>query len=222
MSSCALEPRGRGEVIAEGVLRSFHAERVLDGVSLRLAAGSVAALIGANGSGKSTLLRILAGVLEPEAGSVLVAGSPPGRGSAGFVPAGDRMLNWRLTGAQNLEFYARVGGVGGGNVGSAVRAAAEAADAGSLLHKPAGECSTGQRRRLMLAVALVGSPPVMLLDEPFADLDERGCAAVESVSRRWADLGGSVLYAAPGGDQGPPFDLEFRFRDRRLETEPRS
>lgn len=222
MSTGPLEPRGAGGVIAEGVRRSFRGEVVLDGVSLRLEAGSVGALIGANGSGKTTLLRIFAGVLDPERGSVLVAGRPPGCGFAGFVPAGERMLNWRLTGAQNLEFYARIAGVSGRGIEPVIQAAAVSVGAGHLLHKRAGEYSTGQRRRLMFAVALVGSPPVLLLDEPFADLDEEGCATVERASRRWADEGGSVLYAVPGRGQGPRCDLELRLRDGRMDPGLRS
>ena len=212
-----LQPRGKGTVVANDVRHSFGEEPVLHDLSLRLEAGTTAGLIGANGSGKTTLLRILAGVLEPEAGSTLIAGHPPGRGFAGFVPAGDRMLNWRLTGGQNLEFYARIAGVPSASLSRTVRAAAEATVAVELLHKRAGECSTGQRRRLMLAVALAGSPPLVLLDEPFADLDDEGCRAVEQFSRRWAEYGGSVLYAAPGNGQGPPCDVELYLRGGRLQ-----
>lgn len=221
MSSWALEPRGVGEVEVGELRRSFRGQKVLDGASLHVDAGSVAALAGPNGSGKTTLLRILAGVLDPESGSVLVAGRAPGSGLAGFVPGGDRMLNWRLTGAQNLQFYARIAGVARASVDIAVQAAAEAADAERLLDKRAGECSTGQRRRLMVAVALVGSPPVLIFDEPFADLDEDGCAAVALVARRWAASGGSVMYAAPSRDQGPESDIVFRLQDGQVEKESR-
>ena len=129
------------------------------------------------------------------------------------------MLTWRLTGAENLEFYARIAGVARRRIDSVVRAAAEDADTGPLLAKRAGECSTGQRRRLMLAVAPVGSPPVLLLDEPFAHLDEPGCVVVEQLSHHWAEAGGSVLYAAPGSGQGPRHDVGLRFKEGRVEAE---
>ncbi len=198
------------------VHRSFGAERVLDGASLHLEPGRVAALIGPNGSGKTTLLRILAGVLQPDSGSVSVCGQAPGRGLAGYVPAGDRMLNWRLSGRENLRFFARIAGVRRGEVDTAVRAAGEMGDAGDLLGKRAGQCSTGQRRRLMLAVAFLGSPPVLLIDEPFSDLDEEGCAAVEAASRRWVEADGLVVYAAPKRSEGPRADTVYRFADGRI------
>jgi ABC-2 type transport system ATP-binding protein len=199
-----------GAIVLEGLRRSFGHERVLHDVSLRVASGQIVALIGPNGSGKTTLLRILAGVLEPDAGSVAVAGQRPGRGLAGYVPAGDRMLNWRLTGRENLRFFGRIGGVRRNDVPSAILAAAHSADASDLLDKRVGACSTGQRRRLMLAVALLASPPVLLIDEPFSDLDDQGCSAVETASRRWAGGGGLVLYAAPKRSEGPRADLVYR------------
>lgn len=211
-------PSGSGSVEIAGLSRSFVGEGVLDGVSLDIREG-VTALIGANGSGKTTLLRILAGVLDPDRGTVRVAGRPPGRGLAGFAPAGDRMLNWRLTGGENLAFFARLKGVPRGLLDRAIGAAADAADAGDLVSKIVGRCSTGQRRRLMLAVALVGSPPVVLLDEPYADLDERGIAAVDVLASRWANAGGLILYAAPKAEDGPPAGIVVRLVDGRAEVD---
>jgi ABC-type multidrug transport system ATPase subunit len=202
-------PASPGSLEAEGVTRSFGARRVLEGVSLRLEAGTLAAVVGPNGSGKTTLLRVLAGVLLPDAGRVDVAGAPPGSGRSGFVPAGDRGLYWRLTGRANLEFFAGISGVGGTDVAWA----AEALDAEPLLDRRMGVCSTGQRRRVAIARALVGRPPVVLIDEPYADLDEPGCAAVEVACRSWTSGGGVVLYAAPLEAEGPEPDV-------RLELQP--
>ena len=218
MSVSLASPDARG-ILLEDVSRSFGHERVLGGVSLRSEPGRVAAFVWPNGSGKTTLLRILAGVLLPDSGSVLVCGQAPGHGFAGYVPAGDRMLNWRLSGRENLRFFARIAGVRRGDVDTAVLAAAAIADGADLLGKRAGECSTGQRRRLMLAVAFLGSPPVLLIDEPFSDLDDEGCAAVESASRRWAEAEGLVLYAAPKRSEGPRADAVYRFADGQIVEE---
>jgi ABC-2 type transport system ATP-binding protein len=214
--STPLASAGARGIVLEDVARSFGRERVLHGASLYVEPGRVAAFIGPNGSGKTTLLRILAGVLLPDSGSVAVCGEAPGHGLAGYVPAGDRMLNWRLSGRENLRFFARIAGVRRGDVDTAVLAAAEMADAADLLGKRAGECSTGQRRRLMLAVAFLGSPPVLLIDEPFSDLDDEGCAAVEAAARRWAEADGLVLYAAPKHTEGPRANAVYRFVDGRI------
>jgi ABC-2 type transport system ATP-binding protein len=203
-------------IVLDDVHRSFGPERVLDGAALQVDRGKLVAFVGPNGSGKTTLFRILAGVLEPDSGSVSVFGEAPGRGLAGYVPAGDRMLNWRLSGRENLRFFARIAGVRRAEVDPAIRSAAELADASELLGKRAGECSTGQRRRLMLAVAFLGSPPAVLIDEPFSDLDDEGCRAVEASSRRWADAGGLVLYAAPKRTEGPAADVVYGFADGRI------
>jgi ABC-type multidrug transport system ATPase subunit len=174
-------------------------------------------VVGDNGSGKTTLLRILAGVLDADAGLVSVADAPPRHGLSSFVPSGDRMLHWRLTGAQNLGFFARLGGAGGPSLQADVRLAAAALDAEDLLQRHVGECSMGQRRRLMLAVGFLARAPVVLLDEPDADLDDDGRAAVEAACRSWADHGGVVVSATPTADSGLRADALARLTAGRIE-----
>jgi ABC-2 type transport system ATP-binding protein len=184
-------------VTAEGCSRRFGGRVVLSDVTFSLEPGTVAALIGANGSGKTTLLRVLAGTLDVDAGSVRVAGGPPGRGAASFVPAGDRMMHWRLTGRSNLEFLAALRGLESRERDDAIVGVAERLGAGSLLDTRVGECSTGQRRRLMVAAGFLAAPPLILLDEAFEDLDEEGKAAVATSVEDHAAAGGVVVLAAP-------------------------
>lgn len=193
-------PAGPGGIELHGVSRSFRGRTVLRDVTFEVRPGELAAVIGPNGSGKTTLLRILAGLLTADAGRAVVAGAPPGAGHAGFVPPGDRGLYWRLTGRQNLAFFGRLG------VGepAALEAVADAVGARDLLDRRVGECSTGQRRRLAIARAVIARPPVLLVDEPFAELDPEGCSAVEALLATWVAEGGSVLYAAPAVGDGPP------------------
>jgi ABC-2 type transport system ATP-binding protein len=191
------------------VERRFKGVQVLNGVDIVIAAGQVGAIIGPNGSGKTTLLRIIAGILAPDAGSVSVASGKPGKGLAGYVVAGDRGLYWRLTALQNLEFFAGVGGLLPAEARLRSRQVLDALDSGELGPKRVEICSTGQRRRIAIARGFVSCPPVALVDEPFADLDEEGCRAVESLVRLWADGGGSVLYAAPIRGVGPAPDVVF-------------
>ncbi len=212
-----LIPRSAGSVSVAGLVRRFGDHAVLDAVDLEVASGSVAMVLGDNGSGKSTLLRILAGVLDADEGRVSVAGAPPRCGLSSFVPAGDRMLHWRLTGAQNLGFFARLAGAGGPRLDADVRLAAAALDAEELLQRKVGECSMGQRRRLMLAVGFLARAPVVLLDEPDADLDDDGRDAVEAACRSWADHGGVVVFASPTADNGLRADALARLTNGRIE-----
>ena len=198
-------------VAARALSRNFGSVTVLSGLDLELGAGAVVALVGRNGSGKTTLLRILAGVLDPTSGEALVAGEPPGAGLATYVSAGDRMLNFRLSGAKNARFLAP------DRLDDAIAAALEALDASALGDRLVGSCSTGERRRLMLAVALVVGAPVLLLDEPFADLDDEAGQAVASACRAHAQAGGLVLYATPSEGLGPAPDRTLHLVGGRLE-----
>ena len=193
----AFRPRPDGSVHASGVSKRFGDTRALNAVTLSLPAGSVAALIGHNGSGKTTILRLLAGVLDPDEGEIRVAGEPPDRGHTGFAAAGDRGLHWRLTGDQNLRFFAQVAGAPPAGAALRARVAAEALGAGELLPRRVGTCSTGQRRRLAIARAFVANPSTVLLD---------GLGLAHAADRNPRDLSGgereraalaAVLVAAP-------------------------
>lgn len=213
----AFGPQRPASVRTEGLSRAFDEVFVVRDAAMGLDEAAVVSLIGANGSGKTTFLRIVAGVLAPSAGTVSVCGRAPGQGLASYVAPGDRMLNWRLTGRQNLEFFARIAGRRRAFVPAAVRDAAAMLDAVDLLDKHVGECSTGQRRRLMLATGFVSCAPVILLDEPYADLDRDGRDAVAAAARHWADAGGIVMYAAPVEEDGPPADVVFGLRAGSVE-----
>jgi ABC-type multidrug transport system ATPase subunit len=211
------QPRIPGSVELADCSRSFGSRVVLERCSLLAGPGDILALHGANGSGKTTAIRILAGVLAPDSGQALVCDAPAGRGSAAYVPAGDRMLHWRLTGEHDLRFYAALAGSTGEEAAALIEGAAEAVGASSLVGRTVGECSTGQRRRLMVAAALVTGAPVLLLDEPFSDLDREGREAVSSACRTWAESGGVVVYAAPEPGDGPPATQAFAVVGSTLE-----
>ncbi|MDR7274012.1 ABC transporter ATP-binding protein [Catenuloplanes atrovinosus] len=146
-------------VTAAGVRRAFGPATVLDGVSLDLRRGEVAALIGGSGSGKSTLLRVLAG-LDPDAtGDVTV------RGRSAVVFQEHRLLPWKRV-AANVALGVRGPGV-------AARTAAALDEVGLADRGTAwpAELSGGQAQRVAFARALVREPDILLLDEPFGALD---------------------------------------------------
>ena len=146
------------------VVRMFGDVTALDGVSLRLEAGQIEALLGRNGAGKTTLVRVLAGLVEPTSGSATVAGidaagSPRDlRRAIGLIPSGDRTFYLRISGLENLVFFARLQGLRR----RAARAQAERALAQVGLTEaaraPVGTYSHGMQKRLSIARALLVEP----------------------------------------------------------------
>jgi ABC-type multidrug transport system ATPase subunit len=167
---------------ARGVARRFGSRVALHPTDVVLAAGEAVALVGPNGAGKSTLLSILAGALEPSEG---VVERPP---RVGWVP--QRAAHYgRLTALENLALFASLEGV------PRVRAEELAAEFELPVDTRAASLSVGNRQRLDVALALLASPEVLLLDEPTASLDPAQRERVWTIARDVADGGGAVLVA---------------------------
>jgi heme exporter protein A len=159
----------------EGVGRAYGERVVLRDVSFALAPGETVAVFGANGAGKTTLLRILAGLLRPHAGRATVLGAKPelARGRIGLL-AHEPMLYRDLSPRENLRFHARLHGVGFERVETVL------ARVGLELRAddPVRTLSRGMAQRAAIARAVLHEPALLLLDEPFANLDPGGTAAV--------------------------------------------
>jgi ABC-2 type transport system ATP-binding protein len=167
---------------ARGVARSFGSRVALEPTDVALAAGEVVALVGPNGAGKSTLLALLAGSLEPTAGTV----DRPER--VGWVP--QRAAHYgRLTALENLRLFAALERV------PSVRADELAADFDLPEGTRASSLSVGNRQRLDVALALLAEPQVLLLDEPTSSLDPTQRERVWRIARSVAEGGGAVLVA---------------------------
>jgi ABC-2 type transport system ATP-binding protein len=186
---------------ARGISRRFGDRIALEATDFELRAGESVALIGPNGAGKSTLLALLAGALEPTSGTV-EAGA-----RIGWVPQRPALYR-RLTARENLELFARLEGSG---------------DVEALLEEfslpddvLAGALSVGNRQRLNVAISLLGSPEVLLLDEPTASLDP------EQRTRLWAALasvpprGGAICFVTQHDDELVGADRVLELREGKL------
>ncbi len=185
-------PAGREDgspaLLARGLTKQYGPVPAVDDVSLGIPAGQFVVLLGPNGAGKSTLLRLLATLIRPTAGGVLIHGQDPARGDAAPLRRRIGLLSHRtflydhLTGLENLEFYARLYGLA-----DAPAVAGEALHGVGLGGRGADLVRTysrGMQQRLAIARALLHRPDILLLDEPFTGLDREATDRLHAILRR--------------------------------------
>jgi ABC-2 type transport system ATP-binding protein len=194
------------------VVRGKHT--VLDRLDLTIG-GGVTGLLGPSGCGKSTLMRCLVGVQQIAGGSVQVfgeeAGSRPLRDRVGYVTQAASVYD-DLTIAENLRFFARVLGVGRDEVDRVV----EAVDLGRNRDQVVGQLSGGQRSRASLAVALLGSPDLLVLDEPTVGLDPVLREDLWTLFRGLADEGTAVFVSSHVMDEAERCHRLLLMREGRI------
>jgi len=184
---------------------------VLDRLDLTIGSG-VTGLLGPSGCGKSTLLRSIVGVQKVAGGEVLVLGEPAGsaplRHRIGYVTQADSVYD-DLTVTENLRFFARVLGCPDDEVTKAV----EAVDLVSHADAVVGRLSGGQRSRASLAVALLGTPDLLVLDEPTVGLDPVLRRDLWNLFHELADAGAAVLVSSHVMDEAERCDQLLLMRD---------
>jgi len=183
---------------ATGLRKSFGDTVALDGIDLEVAEGSVFALLGPNGAGKTTTVQILSTLIPPDAGEVCVAGHDPAQdpqavrdaiGVTGQFSAVDNLL----TGEENLALMADLHHLSRAEGRRRADALLEQLDLVNERAKPAATYSGGLRRRLDLAMTLIGRPRVIFLDEPTTGLDPRSRRAVWEIVRGLVDRGVTIF-----------------------------
>jgi len=185
-------------ITATGLRKSFGTQVVLDGIDLAVESGSVFALLGPNGAGKTTAVKILSTLLNADAGTVRVGGhdvatEPDSVRAAIGVTGQFSAVDALLTGTENLQLMADLHHLdrapGRRRVGELI----EQFDLVDAANKPAASYSGGMRRRLDLAMGLVGDPRILFLDEPTTGLDPRSRLAMWQIVRDLAARGVTVF-----------------------------
>ncbi len=183
---------------------AYKGRLVLSGVSFAISQGSFVGILGPNGAGKTTLLRAVLGLISPHAGAISVLSQAPRRGNPaiGYLPQVRRLAAHAGLSGFDLVLGAAGGHRWGWPLATAVEKAAalqalEAVGAVDLARRPLAELSGGERQRILIAQALIGSPKLLLLDEPLISLDAaHQRAIIELVHRIGAELGIAVLFCS--------------------------
>lgn len=158
----------------EKLSKSFGEQKVLDKIDFNLESGEIVGLIGPSGSGKSTLIKTMLGMEKADEGEALVLDyKMPKReilSNIGYMAQSDALYEM-LTGYENLDFFGKMKGVPSDKLKKEIEYIAEIVDLTNDLKKLVSKYSGGMKRRLSLAIALIGSPELLILDEPTVGID---------------------------------------------------
>jgi ABC-type multidrug transport system ATPase subunit len=179
-------------VSVTNLIKQFGRFAALRGVSADFASGRLYAILGDNGAGKTTLLRMLAGLAQPTQGQVSILGATNIRsicGQIGYM-AHPSLLYDEMSGMENLRYFARLYGIEDDQRCAAVITAVKLDPA---LQRPVGQYSQGMRQRMSLARALLNDPKILLLDEPFSNVDLRSAREMVSLLMQMRDSGKTIF-----------------------------
>lgn len=214
-TSAAFDPQAPALLSMRGVAFAYGERPVLRGIDLDVRAGEIVLLTGASGAGKSTLAALAAGLVEPDAGTVTVCGAPAAPGRVGCVFQNPESQFFLDTVYDELAFAPRNRGVAEREVEARVRRATEQTGLDtSLWERYPFELSGGQARRVALASVLTLDASVYVLDEPTANLDAQGRAAIRALVRTLAANGTGVVVISHDVDEW----MQLASRVLRLEN----
>jgi ABC-type multidrug transport system ATPase subunit len=182
-------------VVADGLIKQFGRFAALRGVTGEFAAGKLYVILGDNGAGKTTLLRTIAGLAHATRGKLSVLGSTDikdARAQIGYM-AHPSLLYDEMSGMENLRYFSELYGITPAEVDKKCRAAIVAVKLDPDLDRPVGQYSQGMRQRMSLARALLNDPKLLLLDEPFSNVDARSAAEMAVLVAQARDRGKTVF-----------------------------
>ncbi|MBW8763597.1 MAG: ATP-binding cassette domain-containing protein [Microbacterium sp.] len=187
------------------LVKTFGDHVAVNGIDLTVPAGSFYGIVGPNGAGKTTTLSIVAGLLRAESGEIVICGIDQStqplaaKRVMGVLP--DRLRTFdRLTGRQLLYYYGLLRGLAANVIEKRVADLARAFDLGDALSRVVSDYSAGMTKKIMLAGAMIHSPRVLVLDEPFEAVDPVSSAVILDILRAYVAHGGTVILSSHGMD----------------------
>ncbi|SEP40451.1 ABC-2 type transport system ATP-binding protein [Rhodospirillales bacterium URHD0017] len=208
-------------VIIDGVVKRFGASTALQDVSAAIAPGAITGLVGPDGAGKTTLLRLIAGLLEPDAGSITVLGSDSVTGVArfqrdiGYMPQRSGLYE-DLTVGENLRLCADLHELDDETRGERLAALLGFTRLSPFVNRLAGQLSGGMKQKLALATALLARPRLLLLDEPSAGVDPASRRELWRIVREMAGEGVAVIWSTTYLDEAERCDRFLLLQNGRL------
>ena len=185
-------------ITVSNLIKQFGRFAALRGVTAEFSAGKLYAILGDNGAGKTTLLRTLAGLNRPSHGQITILGESKFHDichEVGYM-AHPSLLYDEMSGMENLEYFARLYGIAGNSrCAEVIRAVGLDPD----LLRPVGQYSQGMRQRMSLARALLNDPRILLLDEPFSNVDLHSAKEMVRLLARARDNGRTVIIVTHQG-----------------------
>lgn len=186
-------PSASGPIVTvTNLIKQFGRFAALRGITAEFAAGGLYAILGDNGAGKTTLLRSLAGLSTPTRGTVSIMGTTNLRSvcaQLGYM-AHPSLLYDELSGMENLRYFARLYGI---DHDERCRGVICAVHLDPSLERPVGQYSQGMRQRMSLARALLNDPKILLLDEPFSNVDVRSAREMVNLLKHLRDQGKTIF-----------------------------
>jgi ABC-type multidrug transport system ATPase subunit len=179
-------------ITVTSLIKQFGRFAALRGVTAEFALAKLYAILGDNGAGKTTLLRSLAGLSAPTRGTVSVMGTTNLReicAQLGYM-AHPSLLYDELSGMENLRYFARLYGI---HDDERCREVIRAVNLDPSLERPVGQYSQGMRQRMSLARALLSDPKILLLDEPFSNVDVRSAREMTGLLKGLRDQGKTIF-----------------------------
>ncbi|MGA7220297.1 MAG: ABC transporter ATP-binding protein [Candidatus Sulfotelmatobacter sp.] len=178
-------------ISVKGLVKQFGRFAALRGVTAEFESGSFYVILGDNGAGKTTLLRALAGLAQPTRGTISVHGKAPREAcrELGYM-AHPSLLYDEMSGMENLRYFARLYGIAGDD---RCAAAIRAVRLDPELSRPVGQYSQGMRQRMSLARAILHDPKILLLDEPFSNVDVHSAIEMVGLLKGMRDSGKTIF-----------------------------